>query len=70
MAVDLDDVDKRILHVLSKNSRLSYRAIARKVDVSVATALNRVKQLEQEGIILGYGARIDYEKAGYDLRRR
>ena len=67
MAVEIDDLDKRILHVLSKNSRLSQRAIAKKVDVSVATALNRVKQLEQDGVILGYGARIDYEKAGYEL---
>ena len=63
----LDATDKKILNVLSKESRLSFREIAQRVGVSVATALHRVRALEKEGIIKRYGALIDYEKIGYDV---
>lgn len=63
----LDKTDKEILSVLVANSRLSYRQIAKKSKVSVVTVINRVKKLEVEGIIKGYTAKLDYEKAGYDV---
>jgi DNA-binding Lrp family transcriptional regulator len=63
----LDQKDKNILNVLSNKSRLSYREIAKQVGISVATALHRVKRLEQEGIIRGYTIGLDYDKLGYDV---
>jgi DNA-binding Lrp family transcriptional regulator len=64
---ELDEVDKKILNTLSKNSRLSYREIAKAVGVSVATALNRVRRLEKEGVIKSYTIAVDYDALGYDV---
>lgn len=62
-----DDTDKGIINVLIDNSRLSYRQIAKKVGVSVATIMHRVNNLEKQGIIKKYTANLDYEKLGYDI---
>ena len=62
-----DPVNDRILEVLLQNSRLSYRAIARKAGVSVATVINRARSMERKGIIKRHTIQIDYEKLGYDI---
>jgi DNA-binding Lrp family transcriptional regulator len=63
----IDVYDEKILGVLLDNAKASFREIAKKTGLSVATALNRVRRLEKEGIIKGYSAVIDYEKLGYDV---
>ncbi|MBU0666647.1 MAG: Lrp/AsnC family transcriptional regulator [Nanoarchaeota archaeon] len=63
----LDETDKKILNVLIDDSRLSYRQIAKKILVSAATVMHRVKRLEKEKIIERYGAQIDYDLLGYDI---
>lgn len=65
--MEIDKKDQDIINVLIDDSRLSYRKIAKKVDLSVATVLNRIKRLEKENIIKGYSAIVDYEKLGYDV---
>lgn len=65
---DIDKKDKEILNVLLDNSRLSYRQIAQKINVSVATIMHRVNALEKDGIIKKYSAKLDYEKLGYDVQ--
>jgi DNA-binding Lrp family transcriptional regulator len=65
--MEIDDIDKKILNVILDNSKLSFRAIARKVGVSVVTVLKRVKILEREKIIKNYTSTLDYEKIGYDI---
>ena len=65
--MEIDATDKKILNVLSSDSRLSFREIAKNVGVSVATALHRVRHLEKEKVIRKYTAAIDYEKVGYDV---
>lgn len=63
----IDETDKQILNVLLDNSRLSYREIAKKVRVSVATVMHRVNRLKKEKIIKKYTTVLDYEKLGYDV---
>ncbi|MBI2656931.1 Lrp/AsnC family transcriptional regulator [Candidatus Woesearchaeota archaeon] len=65
--MQLEETDERILNVIIGNSRLSLREIARKVHVSVATVMHHIKRMEKEGIIKNYTAKLDYEKAGYDV---
>lgn len=65
--VDLDERDQKILQLLLQNSRLSYRQIAKKLLMSVATAMHRVKKLEDAKIIRKFAVHLDYEKLGYDL---
>lgn len=62
-----DETDRKLLETLLADSRLSYRRIASRIGVSVATVMKRIKRLEKEGIIKGYTAALDYEKLGYDI---
>jgi len=63
----VDKTDVRILEVLISDARLSYRQIGKRVGVSAATAMTRVRRLEQEGIIKRYSAIFDHERLGYEL---
>ena len=63
----VDELDIKILNILQKNARLSYREIAKELGVSVGTVYNRVKRLEKSGVIKGYTPLIDYEKIGFGL---
>lgn len=65
--MQLEEKDRKILNILVDDSRLSLRQIAKKAGMSVATAMHRIKKLEEEGIIEKYSAKIDYEKTGYDI---
>jgi DNA-binding Lrp family transcriptional regulator len=59
----VDEIDKRILYHLAADARkTSASLIAEEVDVTPATIRNRIKQLEDHGIIEGYHAAIDYER--------
>lgn len=61
----VDEIDKRILYYLASDARnTSAPAIAKEVDVTPATIRNRIRQLEDQGIIQGYTAAIDYEQIG------
>lgn len=63
----INELDKKILNLLLKNSRQSYRRLAKKLGISVATVLKHVKKLEKMGIIRKYTCSLDYEKLGYDI---
>jgi DNA-binding Lrp family transcriptional regulator len=65
--MQLDETDGKILKALMVDSRLSSRQIARRCDISIGTALSRMKKMEKEGIIKGYSALLDHEKLGYEL---
>lgn len=65
--VELDDVDVRILIELQKDSRRSYRDIARAIGVATGTVYNRIKSLTEAGVITGYASVIDASKVGYEL---
>ncbi len=65
--MEIDDLDRKIINALLSDSRLSFRKVAKKIGVSVATVMNRVRLLEKEGVIRSYTADIDYDKLGYDI---
>ena len=65
--MQLDETDVKILKALTEDARLSSRQIAKQCDVSVGTALSRIRKMEEEGIIRGYTALLDQEKLGYEL---
>ncbi|WP_152041834.1 Lrp/AsnC family transcriptional regulator [Salinigranum salinum] len=61
----IDEIDQLILFHLGVDARnTSAPTIAEEVDVTPATVRNRIRQLEEHGIIRGYHADIDYEAAG------
>ncbi|MCX8196806.1 MAG: Lrp/AsnC family transcriptional regulator [Candidatus Micrarchaeota archaeon] len=63
----LDKIDMEILSILKKNSRLSYRQIAKQLHLHPTTVIMRVSKLERLGIIRGYGAYLDLSKLGYEF---
>jgi len=63
----LDETGVKILKALTADARLSSRQIAKRCDISIGTALSRIKKMESEGIIKGYTALLDQEKLGYEL---
>jgi len=56
---DLDRIDLRILAALGDEGRISWRDLSDKVGLSLTPTLRRVRRLEQEGYITGYGAELD-----------
>jgi len=63
----MDEKDIKILRELVADARLSYREIARRVNLSVATVVTRIKDLEKSGVIEGYSAMLNQERLGYDV---
>lgn len=54
----MDDIDRAILALLQQDGRISNSNLAAAVGLSPSPCLRRVRRLEDDGIILGYGARI------------
>ncbi|MBF0750877.1 MULTISPECIES: Lrp/AsnC family transcriptional regulator [unclassified Pasteurella] len=50
----LDETNQKLLSLLRENARYSIAFLAKKLNVSRATVVNRIARLEKEGIILGY----------------
>jgi DNA-binding Lrp family transcriptional regulator len=64
----IDDIDKQILYELQRDARHTTASdIAESLDVSARTVRNHIAQLEEEGVIEGYDAKVNFEKAGYQL---
>ena len=57
----IDDLDRKILALLTEDSRLSYREIAKQLGVSHANVSSRIKRLEELNVIRGYTVITDPE---------
>lgn len=62
MALQLDEIDIRILSLLQDDSRLTNKELAAKIHLSPTPTFERVKRLEREGYITKYMAVLDAEK--------
>jgi Lrp/AsnC family leucine-responsive transcriptional regulator len=60
----LDRLDRRILRCLQEDGRISNVDLAERVGLSPTATAERVKRLQKEGVIRGYGARLDPGKLG------
>ncbi|WP_317133702.1 winged helix-turn-helix transcriptional regulator [Rheinheimera salexigens] len=60
----LDRIDLNILETLQRDGRISNVELAKKVNLSASPCIDRVKRLEKEGYIDGYGARLNAAKLG------
>jgi Lrp/AsnC family transcriptional regulator, leucine-responsive regulatory protein len=56
----VEETDRAIVAALTVDGRLSYTDLAEKVGLSVSAAHQRVRRLEQRGVIRGYAARVDF----------
>lgn len=63
----LDGIDAAILRELCADARIARAELARRVGLSAPSVADRVRRLEDTGVITGYGARIDPARLGYRL---
>ena len=64
----MDTLDLRIVAALQENGRISNADLARLVDLAPSTTLERVRRLEERGIIKGYQARLDPQAIGLPVQ--
>lgn len=64
----LDQLNWAILEELQKNARASFSEIGRKVGLSSPAVAERVKKMEDSGVINSYKVNISHQKTGYQLR--
>ncbi|NJQ07900.1 Lrp/AsnC family transcriptional regulator [Streptomyces lonarensis] len=60
----LDPIDSAILRLLRLDGRASVRAVAEQVHISRANAYARINRLVEDGVVRGFTARVDHERAG------
>ncbi len=60
----LDQIDRKILHHLQENARITNADLAEKVGLSPTPCLRRLRRLEAEGIIKGYHTEVNREALG------
>jgi Lrp/AsnC family leucine-responsive transcriptional regulator len=64
---DPDPTDWRLLAELQADGRLSFNELARRVHLSPPAVAERVRRLEQAGVVTGYAARVDPARVGQPL---
>ncbi|UXY15986.1 Lrp/AsnC ligand binding domain-containing protein [Chitiniphilus purpureus] len=64
---ELDRIDHKILRALQHNARLSITELAEQVGLTATPCAERVKRLEETGVILGYHARLNPQKLAAPL---
>ena len=59
--------EKKLLFKLYKNARITNTELAREFNVSETAIRKKIKKLEENGVIQGYNAKIDFSKVGYPI---
>lgn len=65
--VDLDAIDVRILALLQEHCKMPLAKIGQRVGLSAPAVIERIKKLEESGVITGYTAILDARKLGCDI---
>src|SRR5688572_20842829 len=63
----IDDIDRNVLKELQMDARLSYAELGRRVGLTTPAVIERVRKLEDAGVITGYRADIDTAKVGLPI---
>lgn len=68
MDVLIDDIDRAIVAALAEDARLSLKVLSARVGLTSPSTAERLKRLEERGVIQGYGARVNLSALGYTLQ--
>ncbi len=63
----MDDIDRKIVSLLEKNSRISLNQLSQHVFLTPPAVAARIEKLETRGILKGYHAIVDMEKLGFPI---
>ena len=64
----IDNIDRAILACLAEDARISLKVLSARVGLTSPSTAERVKRLEERGVIQGYGARVNLAALGYTLQ--
>src|SRR3546814_13926833 len=64
--LDLDEFDRKLLAILGQNGRITFTALAQQVGLSKTPCQQRVKRMQESGLIVGFRAIVDPAKVGLD----
>jgi Lrp/AsnC family transcriptional regulator, leucine-responsive regulatory protein len=60
----INEIDRRIVRMLQENARIANAEIARRLEMAPSAILERIRKLEERGVIRGYSAQVDPEAVG------
>ena len=63
----IDEIDRKLLRELQQDARASYAELGRRVGLTTPAVIERIRKLEDAGIIIGYRAEIDPAKIGLPI---
>jgi len=63
----VEEIDRKIVSLLARSGRMSFTELARQAGLSVSAVHQRVRRLEQDGVIKGYAAMFNPEDVGLPL---
>jgi len=63
----MDDIDRKIIEIVQTDGRVTNAALAEATGLSVSAANERLRRLQERGVIAGWGARVDPEAVGLEL---
>jgi Lrp/AsnC family leucine-responsive transcriptional regulator len=63
----VEEIDRQIVGLLARDGRLSFTDLAKATGLSTSAVHQRVRRLEERGVIRGYSAVLDYEAVGLPL---
>ncbi|RTO01355.1 Lrp/AsnC family transcriptional regulator [Enterobacter sp. WCHEn090032] len=64
----LDDIDRQILACLVEDARMSLKVLSGRIGLTSPSTAERLKRLEERGVIQGYSARVNLAALGYTLQ--
>ena len=65
--IKLDQIDRDILNILQIEARSSASYIAEKISMSIPAVIDRIKKLQESGVIMGFTTLVDHRKVGLDV---
>jgi Lrp/AsnC family transcriptional regulator, leucine-responsive regulatory protein len=63
----MEDIDRQIVDLLARDGRMSFTDLGKATGLSTSAVHQRVRRLEQRGVIRGYAAIVDYDSIGLPL---
>ncbi len=67
LVIELDAINRDLVDLLQEDARLSYRELGQRIGLSPPAVAERVRKLEDAGVITGYRAVVDYDVLGFPL---